>query len=302
MDLLNNFDPDMPVKADAFTANTYRDVYPAIDPTRPELSQAGKVVVITGGSRGLGRSGFAASFARANAAAIVLLARSASNLAETETFIRDINPATQLLSIPTDVADEASVGSAFEQIVARFGTPHVLVNSAGIVGPLKRIDEADLASWWEPQEINIRGTFLVTSAFLKATGPTPSAPTTIINLTSGAGHSIPPGMSAYSIGKLAVSKFTAFLGEENPDITSVSLNPGIVPTDMGNSVPFMAPFLKDTAELGGGTAVWVASGDKKFLSGRFVSANWDVEELEKRKEEICRDDLLTICYRGKFGI
>jgi hypothetical protein len=50
-----DIDPDLFVKAGAFTSKTHRDIYPAIDPTRPELSQAGKVVVITGASRGLGR-------------------------------------------------------------------------------------------------------------------------------------------------------------------------------------------------------------------------------------------------------
>lgn len=49
-------DPDSFVKADAFTKETYRDLYPAINPTRPNLSQSGKVVIITGASRGLGRS------------------------------------------------------------------------------------------------------------------------------------------------------------------------------------------------------------------------------------------------------
>jgi hypothetical protein len=49
-------DPDTFVKADAFTKKTHRDIYPAINPTRPNLSQNGKVVIITGASRGLGRS------------------------------------------------------------------------------------------------------------------------------------------------------------------------------------------------------------------------------------------------------
>ena len=49
-------DIDSEIKKNAFTTKNYRDVYPAIDPTRPELAQAGKVVVITGASRGLGRS------------------------------------------------------------------------------------------------------------------------------------------------------------------------------------------------------------------------------------------------------
>lgn len=48
-------DPDCQVKMTAFTKKNYRDVYPAVDPSRPDISQAGKVAVITGASRGLGR-------------------------------------------------------------------------------------------------------------------------------------------------------------------------------------------------------------------------------------------------------
>lgn len=50
-----DLDVNEDVKRNAFTVKNYRDNYPAIDPTRPELAQTGKVVVITGGSRGLGR-------------------------------------------------------------------------------------------------------------------------------------------------------------------------------------------------------------------------------------------------------
>jgi hypothetical protein len=50
-----NTDPNLFVKAMAFTKNAHRDVYPAVDPKQPNLSQAGKVIVITGATRGLGR-------------------------------------------------------------------------------------------------------------------------------------------------------------------------------------------------------------------------------------------------------
>ena len=142
----------------------------------------------------------------------------------------------------------------------------------------------------------------MTKAFLKETGTQPSAPTTIINLTSMASQGVPPGMSAYSTSKLAVTKFTVFLSTEYPAITSVNIDPGTVPTDMGHAVPFLAPFLFDTPEVVGGAAVWLASGDKKFLSGRYVLVNWDVEELERRKEEIQEGNLLTPFLRGTFGI
>ena len=151
------------------------------------------------------------------------------------------------------------------------------------------------------QEVNVKGTFLMSQAFLKAIHDAPSAPRTIINVTSMAAQGFPPGMSSYSPSKIAVCKFTAYLARENPNFTAVSLDPGLVPTDMGHSVPYLAGFLHDTPELSGGTAVWLASGDKTFMTGRYIAANWNVEELESRKEEITDRDFLTFGLKGKFG-
>ncbi|KAA8652851.1 hypothetical protein EYZ11_003320 [Aspergillus tanneri] len=280
------FDPDCEVKACAFTSKNYRDVYPAIDPSRPDLSQAGKA--------------FAASFARANVAALGLIGRSAEGLAETEKLINKINPETKVLSIVVDVTDEAGMSNAFRNIVVRLGVPHVLVNNAGTLVSLKPIVDTDVDSWWKTQETNVKGTFVATKAFLNQIGASPSA-ATIINMTSMAAQGVPPGMSSYSPAKLSVVKFTQFLAAEHPTITSISLDPGVVPTDMGHSVPYLAPLMKDTPELSGGTAVWLASGDKSFLSGRYVSVNWNVEELEKRKVEIKDGNLLTFRLNGCFG-
>ncbi|KAF9893630.1 hypothetical protein FE257_010942 [Aspergillus nanangensis] len=303
--------PDFIMEQDAFTRKTYRDVYPAINPTRPELSQVGKVVVITGASRGLGRlkhrvisiqtQNFATSFARANAGAIALLARDTSKLAETEKLVREISPATKVLSISVDITDEPGVRDAFRQIVGLFGTPHVLINNAGVMGPFKSIFDEEVDSWWRTQEMNVRGTLIVTKAFLAATGPEPKTQTTIINLSSAIAHMLPPGLSSYSITKLVMTKLATLLSAEHPTITTVSVNPGMVSTDLANSLPMVIQSMKDMPELCGGTAVWLASGDKSFLSGRFVDANWDVEELEARKEEIQQGNLLTIGPRGKFG-
>ncbi|KAL2807947.1 putative oxidoreductase [Aspergillus granulosus] len=294
-------DRNLFAKAAAFTRKIHRDVYAAIDPTKSELSQTGKVVVITGATRGLGQLAFAASFARAKAKAIVLLGRSMDALAETEKIVTEINPATEVHSIVVDVVDEVGVAKGFDEIESRFGAPHVLINNAGILGSLTPMVDADIEAWWKTQEVNVKATFLVTKAFLSKTGPNPPSPTTIINMISGGAVGVPPGMSAYAISKLAVTKFTSYLQSEHPTITSVSLDPGVVATDMGHSVPFLAPFIGDTYALVGGAAVWLASGDKAFLSGRVFSANWDVEELDARKQEIVEKSLLTISYRGDFG-
>jgi NAD(P)-dependent dehydrogenase (short-subunit alcohol dehydrogenase family) len=142
----------------------------------------------------------------------------------------------------------------------------------------------------------------MSQAFLKAILDVPSTTRTIVNVTSMAAQGLPPGMSSYSPAKFAVCKFTAYLTQENPEITAVSLDPGLVATDMGRSVPYLAQFLHDTPELSGGFAVWLATGDKKFLTGRYVAANWNVEELENRKEEIMDGNLLTFGMKGKFGL
>ncbi|KAJ5797516.1 uncharacterized protein N7503_006812 [Penicillium pulvis] len=296
-----DLDVNEDVKRNAFTVKNYRDNYPAIDPTRAELAQTGKVVVITGGSRGLGRLAFAASFARAGAAVIALIGRSASGLEETEKLIKKINTSTKVLRFALDITDQTAVEIAFKEITTQAGAPQVLINNAGNLSPLESTFDSTLDSWWECQEINIKGTYNVTKAFLKETGATPARPTTIITITSLAAHGTAPGMGGYSLAKLALTKLTAYIASEHPTITSVSLDPGIVPTDMGCSVPFLAPFMLDSPELVGGAAVWLSSGDKNFLSGRYVSSNWDVEEIEKRKGEIVDEDQLKFKIKANFA-
>lgn len=65
-----------------------------------------------------------------------------------------------------------------------------------------------------------------------------------------------------------------------------------------------APFAHDTPELVGGLATWLAAWqgeDRNFLSGRYLSANWDVEDIVKRKEEIVEKRLLKMNLMGQFG-
>ncbi|CEN62070.1 hypothetical protein ASPCAL08709 [Aspergillus calidoustus] len=289
-------DPNLFVKAMAFTKTAHRDIYPAVQPTRPELSQSGKVIVITGATRGLGR-GFALAFAQARARAIALLGRSAEALAETEKQVKGISPATRVVRIIVDVLDEAGIGAAFEEIVAQVGTPDVLINNAGYC-KLETIAESSVGSFWKVQEVNVKGLLIVTKAFLKSiesdkTQPEHHQQRTILNLTSVSTQNTPVTMDSYTISKVALNKFTEFLAAEHPSITAINLDPGMVGTDMGSSVELIAPFLHDTVELAAAGAVWMCSGDKSFLSGRYVSVNWDVDQLEAKREDIVRNNLLV---------
>ncbi|KAL5380600.1 hypothetical protein DPSP01_007664 [Paraphaeosphaeria sporulosa] len=293
-------DPDYFVKAQQFTAKTYRDVYPAIDPTSSSLSQAGKVVIITGASQGLGAKGFVQAFAATGPKALVLVARNAKKLEEVAASVNEKFPNVETLIVSTDVADPESVAALFEKVKSKYGHADVLVNNAAVFNSLSSVKDEDHKVWWGDMTVNIYGTFLVTQGFLKLLPE--SAPAKIITLTTGAAYQVFPNLSSYGLSKLVVFELMDYVRAENPNVTAVAVHPGIVPTDMLKDA--FAPFAHDTPQLVGGLATWIAGwegADRAFLSGRYLSANWDVEELVKRKEEIVEQNLLKMDLTGKFG-
>ncbi|KAK0123957.1 hypothetical protein ONS95_008945 [Cadophora gregata] len=293
---MENLPVDFFVTSQAFTKSTFRDVYPAIDPASPSNSQAGKVIVITGASKGLGRISFATSFARAGPKAIVLVARTAESLAATAKEIHAIDSKIEVLTVPTDLLSVESISALWEKVKAKFGHADVLVNNAGTLSGGGPLSDADPAAWWSDFEVNGRGTFLITQGFLQLLGKEKKG--SVINLTTGAAVSIFPGMSSYSISKLIPVQLAAYVAAENPNVTAVALHPGTVHTDM--TLDSFVRFSIDTPELVGGIGVWLATEKAAFMTGKYVSANWDVEELTKRKDEITGGKL-SVALVGDFG-
>lgn len=80
---------------------------------------------------------------------------------------------------------------------------------------------------------------------------------------------------------------------------AVSLHPGTVLTNI--TKPAFLRFSKDTMALAGGTAVWLASGDKGWMNGRYLGTNWDVEELVERREDVTKSGDLLMELKGSFG-
>lgn len=118
---------------------------------------------------------------------------------------------------------------------------------------------------------------------------------TIINITSAGSQVVVPGASAYEASKFAVCRFTEFLVAEYAakGLIAYALHPGGIPTELALGMPdWMHGRLVDTAELPADTMVWLCRERREWLNGRFVSANWHVGELERRKEEIVDKDLL----------
>lgn len=140
---------DMYVTALQFTPHTHRDVYPAIDPTKtPALSQEGKVVVVTGATRGIGRTGFLPAFAKANPSGMVLIGRSEKELEAAAAEVHKINPKIHVLTASgVDALDAKAIKGAWAKVQNTFGHADVLVANAAILegGPLANPDHE---KWW----------------------------------------------------------------------------------------------------------------------------------------------------------
>ncbi len=280
---------------DLFTC--HHDTYPAITPDKADLS--GRSVLITGASKGIGRM-TALRFAAAGCSKIAIAAR--SPLSEVEAAVLAAaaaakRPPPQVLSLSMDVTSEESVGAAAEKLSTAFGGAlDILINNAGYLEKWNSIPASEPAEWWRSWEVNIKGTYLVSRAFMPLVAKSDRAgPRTVINLSSAGGHNILPGASAYQTTKFTIARLTEFMASEGreDDIVAMSIHPGGVKTELAENMPeFMHAILIDSPELPADAMVWLVKEKREWLSGRWVSVCWDVEEMEARKAEIVEKDLL----------
>ena len=123
---------------------------------------AGKVAVITGGGRGIGRA-IALKFA-GEGAAVVVAARTQSEIETVATEIRDANG--RALAVPADVAEEKHCERLISASVAQFGRVDILVNNAGEYGPVKPVEEITPPEWDRVIAVHLRGAYLLTRLVL----------------------------------------------------------------------------------------------------------------------------------------
>ncbi|KAG2162034.1 hypothetical protein JADG_001773 [Aureobasidium aubasidani] len=282
-----------------FTKSLRRDVYPAIDPKNPEQNAVGKVVLITGAGGGIGGE-TARAWAIAGAEGIILVGRKASLLQEPAEAISSINKDVKVLTVTANLTSEADVEELFSQAKTTFGKVDVVVNTAGTMtgGP---IGDMTPQQWWTDFEVNVKGTYTLTHHYLKTFGSSG----TLINLVSLGASMTAPGISSYSTSKLAVIKLSEYLDAEKPDLRVFTLHPGIVAatkSKRGMVVDAFTPFAKDPGMLTGAVSLYLATPKAEYLRGGFTSVNWDVEEMEKHKDEIKEKKLLKLAFlNGKLG-
>ncbi len=283
--------------------------YDAIDPAAAlKGSVAGKVLFITGASRGIGRA-TAVAFAEAGAKAVYLTARSARALEETRNLIQQANPNTPCAYSSCDVTSAAQVEAAVSDCVEKFGGIDVADANAGYLAHWAKIGESDPASWWRTWEVNVRGVYhvirfslphLIESA--KRWAADGSSGGHLILLSSIGAQRLVPTASDYQTSKHAINRLCEFVNVDHGQdgIKCFAIHPGGVATELGRNMPEdRRARLTDSPELAAGFIVWLASGKADWATGRYLSANWDVGELAALKDEILRDDLLVNRLRTK---
>lgn len=270
------------------------DTYPDIDPQKANLT--GSSVVITGASKGVGRA-TAISFARAGCSKIAIAARSdLSSLAiEMRKAAKEAQrPEPIIVSMVVDVTSEDNVKAFAAEVGKQFGgTVDVLINNAGYMENWLPFAETNPTDWWHSYEINIKGLYLCSRFFLPLV--LKSEAKTILNLTSVGALVTMHGASAYQSAKLAVCRLTEFMVSDHAadGLIAISVHPGGVRTELGLSMPeYTHAHLMDEPELAGDMMVWLCKERRDWLKGRYVSANWDVKELEAKREDIEGGDKL----------
>jgi NAD(P)-dependent dehydrogenase (short-subunit alcohol dehydrogenase family) len=263
------------------------------------------VAVVTGGGRGIGRAG---ARALANVGmTVVAVARTAQELERTCALVNSDGGAAE--AYRADVTSPKEVDALMAWIGRRFGAVDLLVNNAGVLGPVEPFASADVSDWWRAVEVNLRAAVLCTRAFLP--DMLAAGRGRVVNVSSGQGNQAKPNRSAYAVSKGALTRFTECLASDHPDrgVSFFALAPGPTPTAMlaaaerGDRVlAGSAPDDADRREIPDvpldhaaiRILVAIARGRFDVLSGRLLTAGDDMDALVARADEIRKDGLYTL--------
>jgi NAD(P)-dependent dehydrogenase (short-subunit alcohol dehydrogenase family) len=223
----------------------------------------GKVAVVTGASRGLGR---AMALALGDAGAkLALSGRNRDKLAETQQLAKQKGIESEIFI--ADVREEDQVAKLEKDVIARFGAAHILVNNAG-TAVRKNVSDFSLEEWKLVVGTNLTGAFLVTRAFIPHMKKAKWG--RIINITSIMAHVGSAGRGAYCASKSGLLALTKCLALElvGDNINVVAISPGFYETDL--TAPLRADAQKNAALLAATPAARWGKPDEIGSLARYI--------------------------------
>lgn len=270
----------------------------------------GRAALITGASQGLGAA-IAAAYIDAGAS-VMLCARDAVLLESVRvTLTQRAGDPARVRAMPADVADAAAVEALVQATISAYGQVHVLVNNAGVYGPLGRLEDVDWLAWVDAVRINLLGSVLPCRALIPHFRQHRYGK--VVQLSGGGATGPLPRISAYAASKAAVVRFAETLAEElrgdGVDVNAIA--PGALNTRLLDQVLAVGPGGVGSAfydrslkqkETGGASldrgaalAVYLASAASDGLTGKLLSAVWDPwEELETHRADLDSTDVYTL--------
>ena len=274
------------------------------------MDLGGRSAVITGASQGLGLA-----IAKAIVTAggnVVMCARDARRLEQARTdVVSHAGGTQQVIALAADVSRQSDVEAVVREALRVFPDLQILVNNAGVYGPMGLVEEVAWDAWVQAIEINLFGSILMCRALLphfkrRRYGK-------IVQLSGGGATAPLPRLTAYAASKAAIVRFAESLALEVQDdgIDVNAIAPGALNTRMMSELLAAGPAavgdafyarMKAVADEGGtpldkGAAltVFLASAASDGITGKLLSAVWDPwDTLPERRDDLARTDVYTM--------
>ena len=273
-------------------------------------SLEGRTALVTGANQGLGLA-IARAYVEAGAS-VIMCARDADLLDRARADVAALaSPGQVVMAMPADVSRRDQVDALAAATLSAFPQLHILVNNAGVYGPMGLIEDVDWDAWVRAIEINLFGSILMCRALLPHFKARRYGK--IIQLSGGGATNPLPRVSAYAASKAAIVRFAESLALETKDdgIDVNAIAPGALNTRMMDELIAAGPAAVGEAffermkriadeggtplETGAALTVFFGSAASDGITGKLLSAVWDPwADLPAHRADLDRTDVYTL--------
>lgn len=273
------------------------------------MARDGRIALVTGAARGIGRAIALALSSRCAAVALVDVLE--AELEETAEAIREDGGRAQVL--PTDITDAAQVEAMAQAVQDELGPPDIVVNNAGTFSVIGPVWECDPDRWFRDVRTNLYGSFLVTRSLVKSMVDRESG--YVINIVSSGGVGDPhPFSTSYACSKTGLMRLTEGLAAETREhgVKVFAVGPPAIRSEMTRFIAFgqegkrwrpgFDRIFEEESDVAspaivGDLILRLIGGEADALTGRYLEPHRDLDALLSRVEEVIEKDLHTLRIR-----